>query len=375
MEPKDISSSACSSCSETYEEGGDFHTKERRKKPIKIASFYGGGTRGIISARFCQQIETITKLPMVELFDLFAGTSTGAIIAMALNLPTQAGGTVAACSAEKIVEIFKNQSQTIFAPYWYSSLWTLVRPKYDRSGLSKVLGEYCKDLHLADCIKDIMIPAGEIHSGEPWWFTNRGILSSFEHPEIDVNEAKNLSALDVLEATTAAPTYFDAKVIKIANKDYSFIDGGVFANNPSRRAVSYVEARYGRSAPEIISCFGTGECHALAGSDTKYNAGELFWARAFASVTLSMTGDDVTNDLKMCFPGTGEKQNLFVMQPTLEIQDYTLDDSSPEHMERLLKIAETYLEEEKHEEDMRLLCSKLETEYYAEEQVQRVEFY
>ena len=60
---------------------------------------------------------------------------------------------------------------------------------------------------------------------------------------------------DVARATSAAPTYFDPAVVQ---DKYVFIDGGIFANNPSLCA--YLEAQV--TIPKTDMLFislGTGE--------------------------------------------------------------------------------------------------------------------
>lgn len=47
-------------------------------RQIKVISIDGGGIRGIIPAMVLAEIESRTGRPIAELFDLIAGTSTGA---------------------------------------------------------------------------------------------------------------------------------------------------------------------------------------------------------------------------------------------------------------------------------------------------------
>jgi uncharacterized protein len=72
-----------------------------------IISFDGGGIRGLITATVVDYLESYaytyaretycipernkTKLPMSDLFDLLAGTSTGSLIASSLVMPNSDG--------------------------------------------------------------------------------------------------------------------------------------------------------------------------------------------------------------------------------------------------------------------------------------------
>ena len=57
--------------------------------PFRILTFNGGGIRGAFGVAFLARLEELTGTPVVDHFDLIAGTSTGAIIAasLALGLP------------------------------------------------------------------------------------------------------------------------------------------------------------------------------------------------------------------------------------------------------------------------------------------------
>jgi uncharacterized protein len=56
-------------------------------KPFRILSISGGGSRGIIPSIVLLRLEQMTGRHATELFDLFVGTSTGAMISAVLNIP------------------------------------------------------------------------------------------------------------------------------------------------------------------------------------------------------------------------------------------------------------------------------------------------
>ena len=70
--------------------------KEEREKEIRyILSIDGGGMRGIIPAYVISRLDELLKekgirRPLYSFFDLVAGTSTGALLALGLTAP---GGT------------------------------------------------------------------------------------------------------------------------------------------------------------------------------------------------------------------------------------------------------------------------------------------
>ncbi|MFP3435364.1 patatin-like phospholipase family protein, partial [Paraburkholderia sp. SIMBA_061] len=56
----------------------------------------------------------------------------------------------------------------------------------------------------------------------------------FRQHDAAKHKGKNFLVCDAVRSTTAAPTYFECAHIKDGlNRDYTLIDGGVFANNPT----------------------------------------------------------------------------------------------------------------------------------------------
>ncbi|HQT45278.1 MAG TPA: patatin-like phospholipase family protein [Candidatus Micrarchaeota archaeon] len=60
-------------------------------RPIRILSIDGGGFRGVIPATIIKEFERIAGKPMKDMFDVFIGTSTGAILATSLVAPGAPG--------------------------------------------------------------------------------------------------------------------------------------------------------------------------------------------------------------------------------------------------------------------------------------------
>lgn len=55
--------------------------------PVTILSLDGGGIRGILPGKILEAIDDEADEPLHRLFDLVAGTSTGALLALGLALP------------------------------------------------------------------------------------------------------------------------------------------------------------------------------------------------------------------------------------------------------------------------------------------------
>ncbi len=74
-------------------------------QPFRILSINGGGTRGLIPATLLNGIYQATGQHPTELFDLFAGTSTGGIISIGLAYGLEPA---------QLVDLYLNQSEKVF---------------------------------------------------------------------------------------------------------------------------------------------------------------------------------------------------------------------------------------------------------------------
>lgn len=332
-----------------------------------VASCNGGGVRGIIPALILAEIEKRTSLAAVDCFDLFTGTSAGAFVAGGLNRRARKGENIPMYTASKIVELFKEKAATIFPysplTYLFTYLASFVTYKYDPGGLESVLNEYCGDMLLSDSIREILIPAAKMPEKEPWWFTRDKIIvplnSDYAIPRACMDK---IPIVDVLRATSAAPTFFPFAGLEIHKRKYSFMDGGTFANNPARMGITYAKSIFGPSAPTLLGTFGTGEPPRRKNWPGCCGFGKLFWASEFpkAAIELENRQADLEVDLEMessVFKLEGKDREVLNIQPQIAEEDYNLDDSSKEHIERLM--LDTQESIEKNDEEIRSFCERL----------------
>ena len=110
------------------------------------------------------------------------------------------------------------------------------RPQFDAKNLDKILEEYFGDDKITSCLRHIFIASFDIHRNRPIFFTTR---------DASTIPDRNSKLTEICRATSAAPTYFEpAKIKSLYGQEFTLIDGGVYANNPSLCA--YAEAPYRR---------------------------------------------------------------------------------------------------------------------------------
>src|SRR5919198_1588171 len=94
---------------------------------VKVLAIDGGGIRGLIPALVLAEIERRTGRRTASLFDLVAGTSTGAIIACALTRP-------GAMPAAEAAALYEQDGPSVFHPSLLkriTSLGGLIDERYD----------------------------------------------------------------------------------------------------------------------------------------------------------------------------------------------------------------------------------------------------
>lgn len=191
---------------------------------------------GVILSRLETKLQELTNnenARLADYFDLFAGTSTGGILSLSYLVPNENKRPL--LSASDAVNLYLDRGDKIFkVSTWQKirSLGGVMKEKYSAHQLEKELNQTFKDYWLTDLLKPCIVSSYDVKNGKPHFFK--------QHKS--ENKIYNFKVKDVARATSAAPTYFEAALVRNEiNTPFPLIDGGVFANNPS--LVAYSEAR------------------------------------------------------------------------------------------------------------------------------------
>ena len=222
------------------------------ERKFRILALDGGGIRGVITAKILERVEQKIGQPLNEYFDLIAGTSTGSILA---------GGLVLGYSPKDLVQIYKTHGQDIFnSPFFRQAItYWLNEPKYSHDGLKTVLKKYFKTITLENIreqSKKYMKQKDPDSNPNPKarllilaYSTSLRSTTFFLSPFVDEDPwYKNAQLWEVCLSSASAPTFFPPYKFKIASNpatnqgrsrpaEYTFVDGGVAANNPSLGAL------------------------------------------------------------------------------------------------------------------------------------------
>lgn len=196
---------------------------------------------------------------------MFAGTSTGGILAL---------GLAAGLSPAQIRDLYVVNGKTIFDSSWAHDVVEvggLAGAKYDNENLKRILQDTFGAKKLQDLGARVLVPSFRLDNQEAdpakrTWSAK--FFHNFPGPDSD----GDCLLVDVAMATSAAPTYFPSY--------NEYIDGGVIANNPSMAAIAQVmdgrNQPSDRARPEEIRLLSVG-----TGLSLQYVAGKnLDWGDA-----------------------------------------------------------------------------------------------
>lgn len=271
---------------------------------MKILSIRGGGIRGLAPAQMFASIEAATGKGIADYFDLIVGTSTGAILAIAL---------AQGLKASEIVDFYLQDGPAIFHRRMFHRLG-LVNSKYDgqvlRAALDKRLGT--KLLGSIYPRKKVMICSSCTSQGTSMFF------KSYQ----GYGQACLIG--DVAQASAAAPTFFDP----VTFGGETYMDGGLFANNPALYALA--EAQQLSGLPRSIFAGNTKILDvACPPGPIKSDTGKGALGFIPEAVTVMMEiGMDAVEEACSRFLG----KNYMAVVPALGMASPALDDASQSNL-------------------------------------------
>jgi patatin-like phospholipase/acyl hydrolase len=177
----------------------------------RIITFDGGGVRGSLMATLIKRLAD--KFPkLLSEVNLFAGTSTGSVVALTL---------AAGNSADTLVNFYSLENlRSAFSP----SHFNLFRPKYDNKHFRKLLeSHFPGNPRLRDLKYNLVAPSFKLDNQK-----KKDWCPTFFHNYPNSHHLDDF-VVDVALRSAAAPTIFPSH--------QGFVDGGMMANNPSTAAV------------------------------------------------------------------------------------------------------------------------------------------
>jgi hypothetical protein len=204
------------------------------EQPKRIFAFDGGGIRGIFSLQVAARIEHLFRqahgrpdLVLSDVVGMFAGTSTGAIIAAYL-----AWGTPVA----EVERLYIRHGKQMFARERW---WRRLKSKYRAAAIADFFRQQFSEndgtpalLSSAKLKSLLMVVMRNATTGSPWPISSNPHAIYNDLSRADSN--LKLPLWQLLRASTAAPSFFPPEEITLGKQKFLFVDGGVTPyNNPA----------------------------------------------------------------------------------------------------------------------------------------------
>lgn len=339
------------------------------KPKFKILSIDGGGIRGVIPCTILKFIENQIGGNLCDTFDLIAGTSTGGIIT--LGLTTDKPGQSYPYYAEEMLALYRENGKLIFekrqrdflsviGSLFGRGIGAIMDNPYDSANLELLLEAYFGERTLKESKTNVLVTTYDIGKGQPFYFLSR-LAEMFEGER----NRGDFMVRNIARSTSAAPTYFEPFVTKEKDSDnFAFIDGGVFANNPS--ILAYGEAKelwkmkrkstmdfepvvapIDDDLPFYLLSIGTGlNRQRISGHDAA-NWRTAEWINPLlSSVFMQSVSESTHYTLQHLLPpyenGTPRYQRINVEIPE---ENSDMDNASKENIDKLCELAENYINE------------------------------
>jgi patatin-like phospholipase/acyl hydrolase len=312
---------------------------------MKILSIDGGGVRGLIPGMVIVEIEKRMGKPISELFDLISGTSAGGHIALALATPGDGGkpkwsaAELAAYYREAYGRIFDNSGFKVL-----DALKGLTNERYSAHGIDTALNEVFGKTKLSEALVEVLITAFEVESGEPHFFLRS---------EARKDPKKDHLMSFVARATSAAPTYFEPAAKFDGNEGMAFLDGALFANNPSMCAFAHAQSLGFDEDEMTIISLGTGAVSRILEYQEVRHWGLANWARPILDITSQASNRAIDWQLNHIL----RKGHYFRVQPLMSGMRSAIDDARPETISALEETSSEVIS--RHSQDLDKLCQLL----------------
>ncbi|MBL8014413.1 MAG: patatin-like phospholipase family protein, partial [Candidatus Omnitrophica bacterium] len=201
---------------------------------MKILTLDGGGSKGIYTLGILQEMQKKLGMPLVDYFDCFYGTSTGAIIAAMLVLGRD---------IEHIKDLYLHRVPHVMKK---------TTPALRTAELKVMLGQEFGDTKFEDCPKYLGVIASLVNERKPKVF--RPFVGRIAGDRTSLFSGHGFTIAEALLSSCAAVPYFEQVRIKSSEGggNLFLIDGGFLANNPTRCSIDDATRVFNKTEEDLF---------------------------------------------------------------------------------------------------------------------------
>lgn len=317
-----------------------------RSGQVRILAVEGGALFGLADLEVLKAMEEKAGKPVYELFDFFAGSSTGAIITTLLLFPDPDTGEP--MSAHEAAEAYKKLGgQMLSGPFHHKVLtgFGLFGPALTNESRIKTARQIVGDARFKDLLRPAMYPAYSQKTDSLKIFRNWDDVEA------------NIYLWPLVTAVTSVPSVFPAVVLRGNDQeDYLYGDPALISNEPTDLAYLHARTHLPEVDQFVIVSLGTRRDFSIT-PDVGIRGGMLEWFTP--AFHLLYRGESTVSQgaLKRHADFDSDVSvSLTVLAPELPA-DISSFDTSPENMKRIIEAGHDFVQT--HDAEIDALVKKL----------------
>ena len=228
------------------QDGAIARVSHEYNQPLRVLCVDGGGVKGCAAASFLERLDAslgATGSRLKNKFDVFCGTSSGAMFVAALVYGDMS-------PTEILSEMYTHDTcRRVFPRTLHEEAFGLMslQPKYDGRGKRQLINDViAPDKRLCDTDKMTIFTGYDVDKRKCM------IYRSWDR------EVNHMLVRDVIDISSAAPAYFPIAVTTSVGEHVRGVDGAVFANNPTDLCYAELLDHFSASEDMRILSVGTG---------------------------------------------------------------------------------------------------------------------
>lgn len=328
--------------------------EREKRKYVLVLSVDGGGVKGLIAAKILQNLEEKTGKRISEIFDVFVGTSTGGLISLFLNTPTETGEP--AYNATDLVEMYRSLAGTIFSHSNYlrkvRGMGGVLTSRYSAKPYEQLLKRYFKNVTLKQLLNPVAVTSVDIENQKPFIFNSIKAVKGRQ---------ENFFVWEAARATSAAPTFFKPLKIRLREGNVlTLADGGVGINNPSMLGILMARELYPNAKILLVS-FSTQVSQSKTDFRTSgpLGGGSLSLNKKGANLgalvgnLMDVPAENAENTTRELLKREGSVYIRIQAEP--QTKDIRMDDGSKKALDSLERIAKDMIENDRELKHLRTI--------------------
>jgi predicted acylesterase/phospholipase RssA len=238
-------------------DGDDLHSSIQQGSEslgIRILTIDGGSIRGLAVVEALRRLEAAGGRPIADMFDLIVGTSVGGFLATMIGVRRRTMDECAEALWGMRVSMFRAQGDGMLSGAKRIALGTAFDSDVHAESIQDTLGTEARMDEAAGSPKVAMVATCIDKSPAKPLLLRTYRLDEDARRRSAFEGTCNVTQLDAVKATTAAPTFFPPTTVD----GRLCVDGACIANNPAVIALAEAATLWPRSHVEALVSVGTG---------------------------------------------------------------------------------------------------------------------